>query len=153
MLRLLDGVCVLGFVGVALWMVIYFARWQRLAALPVLWLSFTMILFQNLNALYFFYPSREKFVNMHNVFWAIFALMLAYALFAHPKPVAEPQDANAPEPFFHWLGWLAGAVLAVGLIIFAAGFVNGEMTMKSANTRWPRWSWTDGPFPGADKGL
>ena len=113
-LWLLDGVCVLGFVGVALWMVIYFARWQRLAALPVLWLSFTMILFQNLNALYFFYPSRERFVNMHNVFWAMFALMLAYALFARPKPVAEPQDANAPEPFFHWLGWLAGAAAGVG---------------------------------------
>ena len=104
-LWLLDGVCVLGFVGVALWMVIYFARWQRLAALPVLWLSFTMILFQNLNALYFFYPSREKFVNMHNVFWAMFALMLAYALFARPKPVAEPQDAMLrSRSFTGWAG-------------------------------------------------
>jgi hypothetical protein len=38
-LVLLNGVCVLGFVGVAIWMVIYFRRWHRLAAFPVLWLG------------------------------------------------------------------------------------------------------------------
>jgi hypothetical protein len=35
----------------------------------------------------------------------------------------------------------------LGLAIFAAGFVNGDKTMQSANTRWPRWVWTEGPFP------
>src|SRR5262249_54854591 len=72
-LRLIDGVCVLGFVGAAIWLVIHFRRRMRWAALPVLWLSGTMVLFQNLNALYFFYPVRPKTINMHNVFWVLLA--------------------------------------------------------------------------------
>ena len=53
LLWLLDGVCVLGFVGAAIWMVIHFQKRQRFSVLPVLWLSATMLLFQNLTALYF----------------------------------------------------------------------------------------------------
>jgi hypothetical protein len=37
------------------------------------------------------------------------------------------------------------------LIVLVAGFVNGEQTMRAANTRWPRWTWNDGPFPGRAK--
>jgi hypothetical protein len=150
---LVYGVCAVGFVGVVLWMLIHFQRRQRFAVLPVLWLSATMLLLQNLNALYFFYPIRPKLFNMHSVFWAMLGLMVLYAAIARPKSIAEPARRDAePEqtdavPRFHWVGLLAGAVAAVGLLIFAAGYVNGARTMTSANTRWPIWTWTQGPFP------
>jgi hypothetical protein len=148
-LWLIDGVCVLGFVGAAIWMVIHFRRGQRWAMLPVLWLSATMLLFQNLNALYFFYPHRPNYINMHNVFWVMFGLMALYAALARPRPVPVPEDASLEaEPRFSWASWIAGAVAVLGLVVFLAGYVNGEQTMKTANTRWPAWSWQQGPFPG-----
>jgi hypothetical protein len=145
-LWLIDAVCVLGFVGASIWMVIHFQRRQKLAAFPVLWLSLTMLLFQNLTALYFFYPHRAGYINMHDVFWAMFSLMVLYALVARPRPIGEPQ-ASEIEPPFHALPWFAGAIVGVALVIFAAGYVNGPRTMTSANTRWPQWNWTQGPFP------
>lgn len=151
-LWLLNGVCLLGFVGVAIWLVIHFRRWQSLGAFPVLWLSLTMLLFQNINALYFWYPRQEKTFNMHNLFWAFLALMAAYVVISplvRRSPVPQPSDAEPDgDPPFPYAGWIITGVLGLLLIIFAAGFVNNEMTMRTANTRWPLWSWRDGPFPG-----
>lgn len=146
-LWLIDGVCVLGFVGAAVWAAAHYRRRPRWAVFPVLWLSGTMLLYQNLNALYFFYPSRPKLVNMHNVFWVLFGLMALYALIARPRPAAEPSDAG-PEPPFPWGRWVLGSAAAFALVVILAGRVNGEKTMATANTRWPVWSWSDGPFPG-----
>jgi hypothetical protein len=149
-LWLIDGVCVLGFVGAAIWMVIHFRRRTRWAMLPALWLSGTMLLLQNLNALYFFYPHRPGLMNMHNTFWVMFGLMVVYAALARPGRVAPPAEAGpeTSEPRFAWAGWLAGAAAALAVVIFLAGFVNGERTMRTANTRWPAWSWQEGPFAG-----
>jgi hypothetical protein len=148
-LRLIDAVCVAGFVGAALWLVIYFKRRDRWSALPVMWLSGTMLLFQNLAALYFYYPARAHYINMHNVFWGMFVSMCVYAIFARPRPVIEVETAHdASEAGFAWARWLAGAIAALALIIFLAGYVNNDRTMATANTRWPVWSWHDGPFPG-----
>lgn len=148
-LWLLNGVCLLGFIGAGLWMVIHFRRWQQLAAVPVLWLSLTMVLFQNLNALYFFTPARPRLLNMHSVFWVLLGLMALYAALVRPRPAVEPAETEGecPRlPISYALG-AVGGVLALGLVILAAGAVNGEETMKSANTRWPAWTWKDGPFP------
>jgi len=145
----LDAICVMGFVGAALWMLIHFRRWQPLAWFPVMWLALTMLLFQNVNALYFWYLHREKQVNMHSVFWALFGLMAAYVVVSsllRPKPSAdESQSADVSVPWPQWLG-IAAACFAG--IVLVAGFVNGEETMRSANTRWPVWNWSEGPFPG-----
>ena len=146
-LLLIDCVCALGFVGAAIWMMIHFQRRQRLAAFPVLWLSLVMVLFQNLTALYFYYPHREKYVNMHNVFWILLGLMLLYAILVRPSAKVERQTLAEPEPRFHWLGWMAGSAMVLALIVFAAGYVNGPKTMTSANTRWPIWAWNQGQFP------
>ena len=43
---------------------------------------------------------------------------------------------------------MAGAAAAMVLVILLAGYVNNDKTMKTANTRWPEWSWSQGPFPG-----
>jgi hypothetical protein len=146
-LWLIDGTCLLGFIGAAVWLWIHFRRRQSLAAFPVLWLSLVMVLFQNLTALYFYYPHREHYINMHNVFWILLALMALYAARVRPRDVFEAKPPLALEPRFHWIGWLAGGVLGLGLIVFAAGFINGPRTMTSANTRWPIWTWNQGPFP------
>ncbi|MHC5541914.1 hypothetical protein ACYOEI_27155, partial [Singulisphaera rosea] len=155
-LWLVDGVCVLGFVGALAWLVIYSRKSRGWAALPVLWLSGTMLLFQNLTALYFFYPSRPKYVNMHHVFWVLFVFMLAYA-FANRRRLLTStltESEIVPEPVepgvernLGLIGSLAGGLGILMLVIYLAGFVNGGKTMTSANTRWPIWAWTQGPFP------
>jgi hypothetical protein len=150
-LWLIDGVCVLGFVGAAAWMVIHYRRLQRWSMLPVFWLSGVMMLYFDLNALYLFYPARPKYINMHHVFWAMFALMAIYALFARPGPAkldAGDLDLELGEPRFPWARWLAGAAAGLAIVILLAGYVNNEKTMGTANTRWPVWSWSQGPFPG-----
>jgi hypothetical protein len=151
-LPMLDGICVLGFAGAAAWLVIDLRGWARWAALPVLWLSGTMLLFQNTNALYFFTPPRPDSINMHNVFWVIFGLMVCYAAVARPRPAMDADPASADDPKFPWLAWVLGSLSAFALIILLAGWINGEATMKSAQTRWPVWSSRDGPFPGRPEG-
>jgi len=148
-LWLVDLVCVLGFVGAAVWMVIHYQKRQRWAVLPVLWLSGTMLLFQNLTAHYVFYPPRPNYINMHNIFWIIMSLMLLYAALARPRSVELTQGSGSePEGSRAVPGWLAAAAGALGIVILLAGHVNDEKTMATANTRWPVWAWTDGPFPG-----
>ncbi len=146
-LWLVDGVCVLGFVGAVIWLVIYLRQQQKWAAVPVIWLSLTMLLFQNLTAFYFFYPHRAGSINMHNVFWILFIAMLAYVAFARPRPATQPDASEIVSRNIVWR-WLAGAAVGLAGIIAAAGLVNGPETMKAANTRWPIWAWTQGPFPG-----
>jgi hypothetical protein len=45
-----------------------------------------------------------------------------------------------------------GGVAILAVVVFLAGYVNGEQTMKTANARWPLWSWQQGPFPGRAAG-
>jgi hypothetical protein len=144
-LWLIDGLCVLGFVGAAVWAVVQYRKASRWAALPVLWLSTTMVLFQNLNALYFFYPIKPGLVNMHTVFWLMLALMAVYVAVARPGPAVVSKDEL---PQISLMKWAAGTSAALALVILLAGFVNGEQTMKSDCTRWPQWTWSQGPFPG-----
>lgn len=81
---------------------------------------------------------------MHFVFWIFYGLMLLYALVFPRPPTFEPDGLTSP---FAWRRWVVRAFLALILIIFCAGFTNGEKTMQSANTRFPIWSWRDGPPP------
>jgi hypothetical protein len=146
---LIDGTCLLGFVGAGIWLWIHFRRLDRWAALPVLWLSATMLVFQNLVALYLLYPARAHYLNMHHVFWSMMLLMVVYVALVRPRPVSTPEaDVDRPEPDVPWARWLAGAIVALALVIFLAGYINNDQTMKTATTRWPIWTWRDGPFPG-----
>jgi hypothetical protein len=149
LLWLVDAVCVLGFIGAASWLVIHFRRRERWAAFPVLWLSGTMLLFQNLTAHFLIYPSRPHYINMHYVFWILFVLMLIYVAIARPEPAAarEPSEAREGSRLFAAAS-LAAAVAVLGLVVWLSGYVNNEKTMATANTRWPIWAWPQGPFPG-----
>ncbi len=141
-LWLVDGVCLLGFVGAGAWMVIHFWRLKRWSMLPVLWLSGTMLLYQNLNARYLLYHARPKYINMHHVFWIMFALMALYAIFARPRPADVPASSLPDiDDRFPWIQWMVGAAATLAIVIFLAGKVNDDTTMTSATTRWPAWSW------------
>lgn len=142
-LTAIHGVCALGAVGAAIWTVIHFRRWRWASAFPVLWLSLTMLLYQNINALYFLYPRDPHRVNMHSVFWVMFGLMAAHVVFSRHRPVESVGPVRTP-----WLRWSVGALAALGLVVLLGGWINGERTMRSACTRWPTWTWQDGPFPG-----
>lgn len=146
----LDGlhfVCLMGFAGAAVWYRLLRKNADRFAAFPVLFLSLVMVLFQNVNALYFWYPSRENHVNMHFVFWILLFFMALYALFASRPPLTEPDEDVERVDVRNALSWTLVVYLVV---LIVAGFANGELTMSSANTRFPVWAWTEGPFPRGD---
>jgi len=147
-LTALSLVCAIAVVLALLWIYLHRRNRYRAAWFPVMALSLIMLLYQNINALYFLYPRTPKQINMHFVFWILFAFMVGYVIRQLWKGGPQPlYDDKSPETFScqRWAA-LAAAVF-IGVLILA-GFVNGEQTMKSACTRWPEWSWRDGPFPG-----
>ena len=86
--------------------------------------------------------------------------------YAHLQPATRPVAAEDAQSRIRrirtdrWIGYArAEAVLAAleDLLTFPkrlrmpnlllAGAINGEETMKSAEMRWPTWSFRDGPPP------
>lgn len=129
-------VCGLAFVGAAVWCYLYHKNIQRWKWFPILFFSFIMLMIQCLNASYFLDPSDI----MHNVNICLLILMTLFALF---YPITE---FESEEPF-NWIFWMVFGIAGYIFIIATAGNINGEETMKSANTRFPLWSWTEGPPP------
>ncbi|HOZ49213.1 MAG TPA: hypothetical protein PLO37_23345 [Candidatus Hydrogenedentes bacterium] len=142
----LHVVCVFGVLGAVVWFCLHRRDKHRFAAFPILFFSLLMLLIQNLNALYLYYPRQPHTINMHTVFWILLGLMALYALFVKQRPLVETDDVCERVP---WRRAVVGALAAYALIVIAASFVNGEETMRSACTRFPVWSWQDGPPPGA----
>jgi len=101
-----------------------------------------MLLIRNLNALDFQRPASPGAIDLRGVYWTIFASMALYAALARPDPSTEPARRTP------YARWVLGTIVALMLMIGLAGLVNGARTMASANTRWPAWAWTQGPFPG-----
>jgi hypothetical protein len=134
-------VCAAGCVGAALWAVALARGKQWPGWLPTIWLTAVMLLFQNLTALYFWQPPRPGYLNTHTAYWGLFLFLVGYVVLARPGQltVAYP---------IRWSRLAIGAVAAFGLIVVLASFTNGDQTMRSANTRWPVWTWSQGPFPG-----
>lgn len=141
----IDIICILGFVCAAIWIYALIKDRSRWKPLPLLALCGAMLLIQNLNVVYFFYPRQEGSINMHFIFWVLYVLIV---LFTFLYPFREAVSTDEEMERTPWKPWLAAAVGMYLFIIIAAGFVNGEETMTSANTRWPIWVWRDGPFPG-----
>lgn len=141
----LQGVCLLGFLGAAIWLYLHIKDRTHRAWFPVLWFSGVMLLFQATNCLYFFVPTDQLTVDMHTVFWVLFGLMVVMTLTLRFREVTVADEVALES---NWRRWAAGLVVTYVLVVFLAGFVNGEKTMKSANTRWPIWAWSQGPFPG-----
>lgn len=141
----IQFVCLLGFVGAALWYFLLLRQPDRRpSAFPVLFLSLVMVLFQNLATLYFWSDPKENEVNLHTSFWVFLSLMTGYSVFVPRPPVTDPDEVVERVDLRNALSW---AFVVFCLVLIVAGFVNGEETMKSANTRFPLWSWREGPFP------
>lgn len=140
-LWLIRIVCVLGFAGAVVWLIMYLRNRECWSAFPILFFSLVMLLIQNLNALYFFYPRQAGSINMHFVFWVIYGLMLLYAIFWNQREIPELPEEERP---LAWKKWVIGCVVIYVLILVLSGFINGQETMASANTRFPLWSWRDG---------
>jgi hypothetical protein len=134
-------VCLAGLIGAILWLALYFRNQSRWAAFPILFFSGIMLLMQNLNALYFFYPRQPGTINMHFVFWILFSLMILYAIFYKNEEVHESDEVCEN---WNLRKWAEGCVIVFLVILFISHFVNNEKTMASANTRFPIWSWSDG---------
>jgi hypothetical protein len=141
----ISAMVVFGFVGAAIWLVLHGRNARRFAVLPVLWLGLTMVVIQALHALDFVAPPRENHFNTHWISWAFLVLMGVYAAAARPGRRSAEEEAPAPFPWRRWVGGVAIAWVAIILLSFV---VNGDETMRSATTRWPVWSWREGPFPG-----
>jgi hypothetical protein len=141
----LRWVCLLAFAGAVVWLYIHARDKFRLSAFPVLFFSAVMLLFQNVNAYYFWYDRKPNTINMHNVFWVLFGLMVLYSAVWSKRDVTDP-DAEADR--VPWRRWVVGGLVAYALTVALTGLVNGERSMKSANTRWPIWAWTQGPYTG-----
>ncbi|GMW00992.1 MAG: hypothetical protein AMXMBFR84_21290 [Candidatus Hydrogenedentota bacterium] len=144
------ALCVAATIGSILWSIVNGKDARRWPWFPVVWLSLTMVLYQNANALYFFRPPVPNYINMHTVFWILFILMTVHViaqLFKDGPSPYPPENAEQLKPFKAYKWVLASAISYVVLLV-AAGFVNGKETMKSANTRFPIWAWPEGPFPG-----
>ena len=145
----LQVVVLLGFVGAALWLYGQATGKERWGALPVLWLSFVMLLFQNFRALYFFTPAKQNYIDMHSVFWLLFLAMAGYVAWReYQEGHSDECDSDEESDTVPWKLWSTVALVGLVIIVLGAGLVNGPTTMKTANTRWPVWSWSQGPFPG-----
>lgn len=143
----INVVCILGFVGGAIWLYLNFNDKTRFAAFPVLAFSGVMLLFQEINCLYPFVPTTRLTVDMHTVFLVLYALMVGFVVFWRPT---EQTVSDKLAFSVNWRRWVGGTVVVYILILIAASFINGDKTMTTANTRWPIWSWNKGPFPGRE---
>jgi hypothetical protein len=149
-LNLLYIICAVAVVGAATWLVAHRKQTWAFRALPALFLSLIMLLFQNTSALRFWYDHQENYVNMHNVFWVLFGLMIFGAIYVYlrpPFPVRQEEEV----PKLPWRAGIAGVLALYIAVLIGAGLgVNNEETMGSAVTRWPKWHFREGPFPGRE---
>ena len=102
-----------------------------------------MILFQNLNALYYWRAPREDYIDTHHFSWILWGLALLLAIVFELRGEPASVDERAGEDRVPWLRWLVAGTAVYAAILAASWFINGEKTMQSANTRFPIWSWRD----------
>ncbi|MGL4551368.1 MAG: hypothetical protein ACRC33_09275, partial [Gemmataceae bacterium] len=135
----LSGVnvaCLAGCAGAGLWAAALARGWWWPSWLPAVWLSAVMLAFQSLTSFTFWRPARPGHLNTQTGFWVLLAFMLLHAALFRPS-------AGTARPL-RWGRLAAGTVAALALIVALAGVTNGPRTMRTAATRWPVWTWTQG---------
>lgn len=86
---------------------------------------------------------------MHTVFWLLFVAMAGYVAYReYREGHSDECDGDEESDRVPWKPWTAVALSGFLLVVLFAGFINGPITMKNACTRWPVWSWSEGPYPG-----
>ena len=132
---LVTMVCVIGIVAAVLWLLWHFRNKYGFAAFPVLALTALMIVIQNIDNQYLFYPFRQAPGKML-IFPGIFVLMLLYVIFGKRPEVTEPDEV---AEHVNWRRWVVGAVVAYLLIVVLSGPVNAGRSDKVPveNMRFP----------------
>ena len=149
-LWLIDAVCVLGFVGAALWLVIHYRRMTRWSnAAGALAIRYDASLSEYQRALF----ALSRAAEVHQYASCLLGDVCSYGALCARRATAAGHRRFRRSRFRASLGFAGsdgccGAAASLALVILLAGFVNNQKTMATANTRWPRWSWSDGPFPG-----
>ena len=147
-LMALNVVVALALVGVVVWLVLQKLDLERWHAFPVLWLSLLMVLFQNFRALYFFAPGKEGHWSTHGFYWILLLAMVGYVIVREAmEGHSDECDSEEETDKVPWIPWSATLVGGFLVILGLASMINGDSTMRFACTRWPVWSWRDGPFP------
>jgi hypothetical protein len=146
---LLDFVLVFAVVGAVLWLIVHHRQLWKFRGLPIFYFTFLMVMYQKFHSHYFWYPRAKWVPNMHDAYWAMFALMVVTAFFCR-KPYARKTDEEMVK--LPWVRLAVGTAMIYILVLAAAGlWVNKDgKTMGAANTRFPVWSWSEGPFPGRE---
>jgi hypothetical protein len=113
-------VCLISIVAAALWLLWHFRNKYRFAAFPILALTALMMIIQNIDNQYLFYPFGQAPGKML-IFPGIFVLMLLYVIFGKRPEITEPDEV---AEHVNWRRWVVGAVIAYLLIVVLSGPVN-----------------------------
>jgi peptidoglycan/LPS O-acetylase OafA/YrhL len=104
-----------------------------------------MLIFENLNALFYWQPAKENYFNTTNISWFLLVAMVVYIAVRRQH---ESIDNDGEDTW-----WPVAARWGIGLVciflftLAVASKTNGELTMQSAEMRWPEWSHSDGSPP------
>jgi len=112
-------VCVLATIGAVVWLFLYLRDKHRFAAFPVLCLSATMIVMQNIEHQYLLRPFNQGWKGM--LFAGTFLLMLLHVIFIKKPEVTEPDEVAERV---NWGRWLLGVVVVYAFIVALSGPVN-----------------------------
>ncbi|MBI2422676.1 MAG: hypothetical protein HYV27_07590 [Candidatus Hydrogenedentes bacterium] len=138
-------VTLMGFVIFGIWYWWHAAERNDLGWQPVMGLTLLMILFHNIHSLFFYQPRVEHSFKTPVIFWLFFILMGVYAAWRREHEAIDTDDEDAWLPMV--ARWAGALVIVFTATLVLAGAINGEETMKSAEMRWPTWSFRDGTPP------
>jgi len=135
----------LSVLGAVLWAMLHKKDQFSWSAFPSLALMGLMLLVDNIKSLFPFTPAGQGSFRVEATFWFFYLLMIFIAV--RLKPGLQTVQISTWNKEIHWKKVMLWALGVYIFMIIAAGFINGPKTMTSANTRWPIWSWHDGPAP------
>ncbi len=154
MLSGINAVCVAGFIAAAIWILLWKQDRARWSWYPVMMFNLLMLTFLCLDVFYVneLRSPRDNSINIHTVFWGMLASMALFALaFETIWPRREVVDADEATERIPGIRWGLATALTFAAIIGCASFTNGDITMKTAEMRWPLWSWRDGHPPNYEQ--
>jgi len=145
-------VCVIAVIGAVFWLYLHLRNKHRFAAFPILCLSAVMIVIQNIDHQYLFYPLSQASGKMW-LFPGMFLLMVLYVIFGKRPEIAE---ADEVAERVKWKRWLVGAVIAYAVMVVLSGPVNANQERSPDEMRFPAGGVTPLPWgyrPPEPKGL
>ena len=128
-------VCAIAIVAALVWLFLHFRNKHRFAAFPVLCVLGAMVVIQNLDYQYLYYPIGVVSWKLF-LFPGMFLFMLLYAIFVKTPEVTEPDEV---AEHVNWRRWLVGAFVVYAVMVVLSGPVNGARgdEIKPDQMRFP----------------